>query len=325
MVRIASTALPPACCIMAPATSSWGRAPEPQSPTTRRSPPSLRAVGVVVVVVFEEAIVVTASPSVAQPATTIAVVITHVVMCRPIDPRVWARLGLPGLRSAGWRRWAERAHAIISVVQIHDISAPLRDDLPTWPGEEGLKRTLVATQPDDDATVSHLAFGAHTGTHIDAPVHFLVEGSGIDAFPSEVFVGPCFVADLRHVPELITGDDLNEAGIPEECIRVLALTRNSGWSHGDTEFRSDYVAFSASAAAWCLDRGVRLLGNDYLSVEAFESDGFPVHVALLGAGVALLEGIDLEGVSPGSYELVALPILVPGSDGAPARAVLVER
>jgi arylformamidase len=215
--------------------------------------------------------------------------------------------------------------AIIGIVQFHDISAPLRDDLPTWPGEEGLSRTLVATQPADDATVSHLAFGAHTGTHIDAPVHFLAEGGGIDSFDTEAFVGSCFVADLRHVPELVTGDDLNDAGIPEECIRVLALTRNSGWSRGDTEFRSDYVAFSASAADWCLRREVRLLGNDYLSVEAYQNDGFPVHKTLLGAGVALLEGIDLEGVAPGPYELVALPILVPGSDGAPARAVLIER
>jgi arylformamidase len=187
-----------------------------------------------------------------------------------------------------------------------------------------MKRTLVATQPDDDATVSHLAFGAHTGTHIDAPIHFLAEGSGIDSFDTEVFVGACFVADLRHVSEQITGDDLNAADIPQDCIRLLALTRNSGWSHGDTEFRSDYVAFSASAADWCLDRGVRMLGNDYLSVEAYQNDGFPVHKTLLGAGVALLEGIDLAGVTPGTYELVALPILVPGSDGAPVRAVLIE-
>jgi arylformamidase len=182
---------------------------------------------------------------------------------------------------------------------------------------------LVATQPDDDATVSHLAFGAHSGTHIDAPVHFLADGAGIDAFPIEVFVGPCFVADLRHVTGLITEVDLDAAGTPDDCVRLLALTRNSGWSRHDTDFHPDYVAFAHSAAAWCLERGVRLLGNDYLSVEAFESDGFPVHKTLLAAGIALLEGIDLEGVAPGLYELIALPILIPGSDGAPARAVLI--
>ncbi|HSM44448.1 MAG TPA: cyclase family protein [Acidimicrobiia bacterium] len=209
-------------------------------------------------------------------------------------------------------------------MRLHDISAPLRGDLPTWPGEEGMKRTLVATQPNDDATVSHLAFGAHTGTHIDAPVHFLADGAGIDAFPIEMFFGPCFVADLRHVTGLITGEDLEQAGIPTASVRVLALTRNSGWSRHDADFRPDYIAFAKSAATWCLDNGIRLLGNDYLSVEALENDGFPVHKSLLAASVALLEGIDLEGVAPGPYDLIALPILIPGSDGAPVRAVLIE-
>lgn len=211
------------------------------------------------------------------------------------------------------------------VVRIHDISVPLREGLPTWPGEKGMERTIVSAQPDDDATVSRLSLTAHTGTHVDAPVHFLPDGGGVETLPVELFIGPCFVADLRHVVDLITGDDLDDAGIPAEVVRVLAMTRNSGWSRADTAFRDDYVAFAPSAANWCLDRGVQLLGNDYLSVEAFDNDGFPVHKALLAAGVALLEGVDLEGMAPGPYELVALPILVPGSDGAPVRAVLIER
>jgi arylformamidase len=209
-------------------------------------------------------------------------------------------------------------------MRLHDISAPLREDLPSWPGEEGLQRILVSKQPDDDATVSHLSFTAHTGTHVDAPVHFLLDEGGVETFALEAFIGPCFVADLRHVADVITGDDLEGADMPEGMRRVLALTRNSGWSRHDTEFRPDYVAFERSAADWCLDRGLRLLGNDYLSVEAFENDGFPVHKTLLAAGIALLEGIDLEGVAPGPYELIALPILIPGSDGAPVRAVLIE-
>lgn len=187
-----------------------------------------------------------------------------------------------------------------------------------------MKRTLVSTQPTDDATVSHLSFSAHSGTHIDAPVHFLLDEGGVETFALEAFIGPCFVADLRHVAGVITGDDLEGADVPEGNARVLALTRNSGWSRHDTEFRPDYVGFERSAADWCLHRGLRLLGNDYLSVEAFDNDGFPVHKTLLAAGIALLEGIDLEDVAPGTYQLVALPILIPGSDGAPARAVLIE-
>lgn len=209
-------------------------------------------------------------------------------------------------------------------VPVHDISAPLRPDLPIWPGEEGLRRTLVATQPADPANVSHLAMGAHTGTHIDAPVHFLPGGGGIDDLAPDTFVGPCHVADLRHLTDTIGAGDLDEASIPEEIVRILALTRNSGWSHADTSFRRDYVAYDLSAAEWCVDRGIRLLGIDYLSIEAYESDDHPVHKALLGAGVAVLEGVDLFGVSPGAYHLVALPILIPGSDGAPVRAVLIE-
>lgn len=173
--------------------------------------------------------------------------------------------------------------------------------------------------------MSHLAFGAHSGTHIDAPVHFLSEGGGIETFSIESLVGPCFVADLRGVTSLITAADLEGAGVPDDTVRILALTRNSGWSRRDTTFSPDYVAFDLSAAEWCVDLGVRLLGNDYLSVEAYESEHHQVHKTLLGGGVAILEGLDLDGVSPGSYELAAFPINIPGSDGSPVRAVLIER
>lgn len=209
-------------------------------------------------------------------------------------------------------------------MRIHDISVPLRENLPTWPGEEGMRRTLVSLQPAHDATVSHFSFTAHTGTHVDAPIHFLPHGGGVETFAPEVFMGPCFVADLRHIADVITGDDLEDAGAPEGMTRLLALTRNSGWSRDMAPFRSDYVAFASSAADWCLERGIKLLGNDYLSVETYDNDDFPVHKALLAAGVALLEGLDLAGVDPGSYDLVSLPILIPGSDGAPVRAVLLE-
>jgi arylformamidase len=187
-----------------------------------------------------------------------------------------------------------------------------------------MTRTLVASQPEDPVTVSQFAFGAHTGTHVDAPIHFLPDGEGVEGFSPDVFVGPCFVADLRHVVGGISADDLEEAAIPSGTTRLLALTSNSGWSREDTGFRPDYVAFDLTAATWCVDRGIRLLGNDYLSIEIFEAEGHPVHKTLLGAGIAVLEGLDLAGVAPGEYELAALPILVPGSDGSPVRAVLIE-
>ncbi len=159
-----------------------------------------------------------------------------------------------------------------------------------------MQRTLVAAQPKDPATVSHLAFGAHSGTHVDAPVHFLREGVGIETFPLKSFIGPCFVADLRGVNDLVTGDDLESAGVPDHAERILALTRNSGWSRRDKTFSPDYVAFECSAAQWCVDRSIRLLGNDYLSIETYDTEDHQVHKTLLAGGVAILEGLDLDGV-----------------------------
>lgn len=209
-----------------------------------------------------------------------------------------------------------------------DISAPLRDDLPTWPGEDGLVRELSADQSDGDpATVSHLSLGAHTGTHVDAPVHFLPDGEGLEAFDLDAFVGPVTVVDLSHASGEITADDLDRADVPAITSRLLVRTRNSGWSATATEFDERYIALDRSAADWCVTRGLRLIGIDYLSIEPFDPGerGAPVHRALLDASVAILEGLDLDGVEAGEYELAALPLRIPdGIDGAPARAVLTR-
>jgi arylformamidase len=211
-------------------------------------------------------------------------------------------------------------------MKIHDVTAPLREDLPVWPGEEGLRRRLVKDQArGDSSTVSHLSLGAHTGTHIDAPVHFLAGAGGIDTLAPDALVGPALVAGLEDAEGPIGGDDLG-AAVPDGAERLLLKTRNSGWSGADTTFREDFVALDVTAAEWCLSRAVRLIGIDYLSIEPFGSGrrGHPVHRALLAAGVVIVEGLDLAGVEPGSYLVAALPLAVPGSDGAPARVMLVE-
>lgn len=209
---------------------------------------------------------------------------------------------------------------------IIDVSAPLRDDLPTWPGEEGLVRELSADQElGDPATVTHLSLGAHTGTHVDTPVHFLPEGAGLDAFALDAFIGAATVVDLDHVTDAVTADDLTGAAVPDVAARLLVRTRNSGWSSTATEFDEAYIALDTSAAEWCVARRIRLVGIDYLSIEPFDPGerGAPVHRTLLGAGIAILEGLDLEGVEAGGYELAALPLRIPDRvDGAPARAVL---
>lgn len=207
------------------------------------------------------------------------------------------------------------------------MTAPLREDLPAWPGEEGLRRRLTSDPArGDEAMVSHLSLGAHTGTHVDAPVHFLEGGAGVDALPVEALVGPAVVVGLEAVEGAIGADDLEAAGIPAGAERLLLRTRNSGWSAGDSGFREGFVALDVSGAEWCVRRGVRLVGIDYLSIEPFGAGrpGHPVHRTLLEAGVAVLEGVDLAEVRPGRYFLAALPLRIPGADGAPARAVLVE-
>lgn len=212
-------------------------------------------------------------------------------------------------------------------MSLHDITAPLRPDLPTWPGEPGLTRTVTSTVAEGDpATVSELHLGSHSGTHVDAPNHFLPEAEGIEVLPLESLIGLALVVDLTDVEGPITAEVLEAAGLPERVERLLAKTRNSGWSRSDTGFREDYAGFDESAARWCIARGTRLVGNDYLSIEPFDAEalGHPAHKVLLQAGVVILEGVDLVGVSPGEYELLALPALMPGCDGAPARVVLRE-
>jgi arylformamidase len=164
-----------------------------------------------------------------------------------------------------------------------------------------------------------MVLGSHTGTHIDAPRHFFAAGAPVDALDLHVLVGPAHVFALPCDAQ-ITVDDLHHldlAGVQ----RVLFKTRNSAlWD--SPGFCADYVALTAPAARLLTEHGVRLVGIDYLSVDAYAQQDFPVHRTLLGAGVVILEGLDLRGVPPGAYELCALPLLLQDGDGAPARVIL---
>lgn len=204
---------------------------------------------------------------------------------------------------------------------IIDITVPLRSGLAVWPGEQGFDRKVVKSIADGDtATVSSLSMGAHTATHMDGPIHFVADTPGIDSIPLEALIGPAFVADLTHLTGAISADDLDSA-VPPGTKRLLSKTRNSGWTN-DPDFREDFCAYDATAAQWCVDNGILLVGIDYLSIEPFKSDGHPTHTTLLTGRIAVLEGVDLEGVEAGEWELIALPIPVVDGDGAPTRAVL---
>jgi arylformamidase len=212
-------------------------------------------------------------------------------------------------------------------MRIYDVSAPLRNGMPAWPGDPAFERRLrTSLERGDEDTVSELVLGAHTGTHVDAPSHFILGGGDIGSIPLEVLVGPALVVGFEDIGTAIGAGDLERAGIEEGTARVMAKTTNSGWSTSDNEFRSDFVAFDESAAQWCVDHGVRLLGVDYLSIEPYGDDrtGHPVHHTLLEAGVVILEGLDLARVSPGRYLLMALPLSIPEAEGSPARVLLME-
>jgi arylformamidase len=206
-------------------------------------------------------------------------------------------------------------------MRLYDVTVTLRPGMPTYDSEPGPElAALQRMARGDPADVSKLSLGTHTGTHVDAPAHFLPGAHGIDRLPVEALVGPATVLDLGQCGE-VTRSLLERAGLSERAQRVLLKTSNSAlWA--DSAFHTDYVALAEDAAVWLVRRGVRLVGIDYLSVERHGSADFPVHRRLLSAGVVVLEGLDLRVVAAGDYWLACLPLKLEGADGAPARVVL---
>lgn len=209
-------------------------------------------------------------------------------------------------------------------MKIYDITIPIHPGMPIWPGDSRVDISPVSQiETGDNANVSHLAMSAHTGTHVDAPYHFIPQGARLDQVPLERFVGEALVVDILGV-ETVTAADLEAAVIPADTRRVLFKTDNSQiWAQGEDRFQEDFVALSPDAAQFLVDRGVLLVGTDYLSIAPFKQSR-PVHQILLGAQVAILEGVDLSRVPAGIYMLYCLPLKLVGVDGAPARAILIE-
>ncbi len=212
-------------------------------------------------------------------------------------------------------------------MRIYDVSVPLSSQTPTYPGDPGIEiKQWLSLANGDPANVSVIYFGAHTGTHVDAPVHFIAGAARADSLPLDILIGP---ATVIEVPEELAAIDKNFIAehlqrINGERNRILFKTSNSRLLKEGQAFQSAYVYLTTDAAEELLSQGVKLVGIDYLSVEKFNSQGFQTHLTLLGNGVVILEGIDLGEVPPGKYELICLPLRIAGGagDGAPARAVL---
>jgi len=210
------------------------------------------------------------------------------------------------------------------MAKIIDVSLGIGPDMLTWPGDPGVEVQRVKRIPAGDAAnVSELRLGSHTGTHVDPPVHFLEGAPAVDALPLDLFFGPAMVADLTSV-DAIGPDELDGLALPQGTERLLCKTRNSElWREPSPSFPDDYVAVTSDGARWLVDHEIRLVGVDFLSIEAQDAPGHPVHTTLLSKGTIIVEGLRLTDVEPGEYTFVCLPLRILGGDGAPARAALV--
>jgi arylformamidase len=189
-----------------------------------------------------------------------------------------------------------------------------------FPGDPPVHIGSAAPNGESPFSLSHLNMSAHTGTHVDAPAHVIEGGPGIETLAIETLVGPAYVADATDVSLHLDAAALAELAIPTGCERLILKTTNSHlWDQ--PAFSAGFVALTDDGARWLIDRGVRLVGIDYLSISPAENP-VPVHEVLLGAGIVILEGLDLRRVPAGVGTLVCLPLLVPGADGAPARVLI---
>ena len=204
-------------------------------------------------------------------------------------------------------------------MRIYDISVPLGEGLPAYPGDPRvLVEPALTLDRGDGANVCRITLAGHSGTHVDAPSHMLANGATLDSVPLTLLMGRALVADLRGAREIGPAE---LAGLPLRGEERLLLKTDNSLLWGVPGFQAEYVSLNAAGAEFLLQAGIRLVGIDYLSIESFQGDG-SVHRALLGAGVVILEGLDLSAIEGGVYELLCLPLRIPGADGAPARAVL---
>lgn len=208
-------------------------------------------------------------------------------------------------------------------MHIYDISVSIEPGMPTWPGDTPLELERVEfIAKGANANVSRISSSVHLGTHVDAPLHFLDGESAVEELPLRVLNGRVYVVDLPKA-RVIDAETLEKANIPPRTKRVLFKTRNSKyWAQSKHAFQEDFVGVDASGAEWLVKKNVHLVGIDYLSIAPY-GESRPTHRILLGNNVVIIEGLDLREVNQGRYTLHCLPLKLVGSDGAPARAILI--
>lgn len=210
-------------------------------------------------------------------------------------------------------------------MEILDISVTITPDLPVWPGDpQVILERVEKIEEGGNANVSRIDMGVHTGTHVDAPVHFVPGTDAVEKMPLDVLIGPVQVAEIPAASNSIGAAEVRNAGIQPGTTRVLFKTSNSEfWAHLEDGFQTGFVAITQDGAEELVGLGIHLVGIDYLSIAPYKQSR-PTHTTLLKAGMVIIEGLDLRKVSPGNYILYCLPIKLGGSDGAPCRAVLIR-
>jgi arylformamidase len=209
------------------------------------------------------------------------------------------------------------------MARIFDVTVPLSAEVPVYPGDPPF--SLEPTHEIGKGApynLGRLSLGTQTGTHVDAPYHFLADGATVDQLPLEILLGKARVIELMG-RDRVDRSDLEQLNLRDD-LRVLFKTRMAGQMR-HSQFVEDHVYLTEDAATYLVQAGIKLVGIDYLSFEKPGSLEFPAHHALLSAGVVVVEGLDLSEVDAGEYDLVCLPLRILGADGAPARVLLRSR
>lgn len=207
--------------------------------------------------------------------------------------------------------------------KIIDVTVPLSAGVPTFPGDPPFRMDFVRRIADGEPYNSaRIEMSVHAGTHVDAPYHLLADGATVEQLPMDILMGKVRVVEFA-VRERVDRADLEALDLRDD-IRLFFKTRMSGQLRSP-RFQEDFVHVTPEAATHLVNSGIKLLGVDYLSVDAFGSGDLATHLVLLGAGVVIVEGLDLSEVEPGEYDMTCLPLRLLGADGAPARVILRTR
>ncbi|MGD9629472.1 MAG: cyclase family protein [Pyrinomonadaceae bacterium] len=206
---------------------------------------------------------------------------------------------------------------------IYDVTVAISESVPIYDGDPKVKiDTFASIAEGSAANVSNVCFGAHTGTHVDAPNHFIDGTRRVDQLDIEKLIGRCIVVEVPGDVVAIEPEHLPDLSGVE---RIVFKTRNSEfWNTPEDGFRTDFTYITPATAKALADTGIKLVGIDYLSIEAPGAEGHPVHITLLEKEIVILEGLDLREIAAGEYELICLPLKYTGGtgDGAPARTIL---